>query len=505
MSDITSLQKHRMLQAGLSEMEIGTGIDSHPEPKEIVKNELRELQIVNHESKDLLTNCVIDLCDSVQFPYTTAYMHGLGVISCAMNKGFSVELFGSEMPVTLYVVTSQPPSTGKSSINSYFTKPFRIAMSEYNDKNAPVRNALFEKLRELNKCIKDASSDEERLALCEDYAQIESEASDIPHYKAILTNATPESMEKIAFNQKGIFNVISDEAGAINSVLGLSYGESGRPSNCDMVLQGWDGNYFSSARITRDCNEGIVRGGFSVIAQDETINAIFKQGQRGNGVSERFLLCMEQNLLGSRNMMKYQPLDGNLQRRYTKLINNIVNADDITLKLCEGGVIFLNKKAQELEPHLADLGKYSDSMLRGFIGKMAKHVVKIACVLHAVENYEDSVNTVTISKTTLSKAFNIFTELTQLYIYAANETGVSGENAQLEALRTSMQRSISKGQYIIKVSQLLDNVKKQACWSRQQKITSHFRGSLMPRMAKMYWCDYDPIKGINYIRINPKL
>ena len=505
MSDITSLQKHRLMQSGFNEMEIGSRFDSHPEPKELIKNDAVNLNLVDFESNDLLTMSVVDLCNSVQFPYATAYMHGLGVISCAMNKSFSVELFGSEMPVALYVVTSQPPSTGKSAINSYFTSPFRLEMNELNEKNKPIRGAIFERIKSLSKALKEASSQDEVDALCGDLAEAESELLNIPIWKAILTNATPESMEKIAFNQKGIFNIISDEAGAINSSLGLSYGEKGRPSNSDMVLQGWDGNYFSSARITRDSNDGIVKGGFSVIAQDETITAILEQGQRGNGVSERFLLCMEQNLLGTRDLLNYKKQDFKLKQRYAKLIHNIVHSDDIVLKVNDDAMVFLKQKAQDLEPHLADLGKYSDSMLRGFIGKMVKHVVKIASVIHAVDNFEVSIGSVNITKSTTKRAYEIFTELTKLYIQAAEDKGITGDNAQLEALRSYMQRCIAKGQYIIKVSQLLDNVKKQMCFSRQQKLTSHFRGNIMPKTSKMYWCDYDPIKGINYIRINPKL
>ena len=162
-------------------------------------------------------------------------------------------------------------------------------------------------------------------------------------------------------------------------------------------------------------------------------------------------------------------------------------------------------EAQELEPHLADLGMYSDPMLRGFIGKMSKHVIKISCVIHAIDNYKDGITNSLVKKGSVIKAYDIFSELTKLYVNAADEKGFSGENAQLKSAKEYLQRSLSKGHVIIRVSQLLDNIKKAKPWSRQDKITSHFRANIMPKMSKMYWCDYDPIKGINYIRINPKL
>jgi len=503
--DILSLEKHRLLQSGYSDIEASGVENSNPEPKELVKSEMKVIQVVDHSSEDLLTRSVIDLCGSVQFPYSTAYMHGLGVISCAMNRSFSVELFGEEMPVTLYVLTAQPPSTGKSSINNYFAKPFRIAVKDLNDKNKKIRDRLEARLKELNEAIKQSTNDDELDSLCADYTATEEKVAKVYNYKAVLTNTTPEAMESIAFSQDGLFNIISDEAGAINSSLGLSYGDSGKAINNDMVLQGWDGNYFSSARITRGCNEGEVSGGFSVIAQDETINTIFMQGRKGNGLSERFLLCMEPNLLGSRDVMNYKPVDNRLKVRYSNLINNIVNTDKVVLKIGTEGNNFLKDKKQQLEPHLADLGKYSDSMLRGFVGKMEKHVVKIACVIHAVDNFENGVNNLTIELKSLKRAYDIFAEVTRLYVHAANDVGVSGDEAQLESMRGALQRSLAKGQYVVKVSALLDNVKKSMCWARQHKITSHFRGNIMPRMAKMYWCNYDPIKGVNYIRINPKL
>lgn len=55
---------------------------------------------------------------SVQFPESSAYIHFLGCVSAAMLGRFTVEYHGTQQPTALYVVTSQPPSTGKSAINS---------------------------------------------------------------------------------------------------------------------------------------------------------------------------------------------------------------------------------------------------------------------------------------------------------------------------------------------------------------------------------------------------
>lgn len=464
-----------------------------------------EPNVIDCESNDLLTQFSLNIAESLQFPKTTCFLHGLGVISAALNKSFTIDYFG-DLPTGLYVVTAQPPSTGKSGINNHFSIPYRIAISDLNQKNKPIRGDYIDRMKLASEQLKKATCEDEVSTLKSEIAELEEKIEDLPIYKAAVTNATPEALETVAFKQKGLFTIVSDESGSILSALGMTYGDSNRPANADMILQGWDGNYFSSARVGRGESEGVVKGAISVIAQDETVRAILEQGKRGNGVSERFLLCMEQNILGERNHLKFKSVDSVFKARYAKLINNIVHSDEIKIKISREGDLFLKQKMQELEPNLADNGKYADNMLRGFVGKMSKQTVKIATVLHAVDNFEESVSNFEVSKKTIERAYKIFMEVTALYVAATSSEGFAGVSAQCEVVRSAFERHLDKGELgVIKINRLLDNIKKSKPWANQSKVTQHFREVIMPIITELKWCEYSTDKGANYLEINTKL
>ena len=91
--------------------------------------------------------------------------------------------------------------------------------------------------------------------------ELNEKLEETPIYRYSVSNTTPEALEQIAFNQTGLWNVVSDEAGAINVLLGNMYSE-GSLSNADIILQAWDGDWLSSSRITRKAGEGYVRGSY---------------------------------------------------------------------------------------------------------------------------------------------------------------------------------------------------------------------------------------------------
>jgi hypothetical protein len=99
---------------------------------EVAEDTILDIKVVDHKRNDILTRAAVAISNQVQFPVNTAFMHGLGIIATAMTKSFYYEYYGNESPVNLYVVTSQPPSTGKSGINNFFAGPVRIAFVDYN-------------------------------------------------------------------------------------------------------------------------------------------------------------------------------------------------------------------------------------------------------------------------------------------------------------------------------------------------------------------------------------
>ena len=262
-------------------------------------------------------------------------------------------------------------------------------------------------------------------------------------------------------------------------------------------------NRLATIRVGREASNGRPRGVFAVLAQDETIDTILSQGERGVGIAERFLLCRETSLLGSRDHTKKGYVDDELLARYAELVNRLVLSDGVVIEASEEAQNFINEQRNIIEPDMGDFGKYSSVVLRGVLGKVDKQTYKIASILHASDNWQKGIGKRIISLATMKKAFNIFMELTQVYIRTSDEKGFGGVESQVDALVDYLQKQATKGRYRIKVRTLLDNTKKTGAWKGQPKQTAHFRGEIMPILAKRNICRYG--EEISDLLINPKI
>jgi len=471
--------------------------------------DLREdANLIDKNDKSLLAELCRQISKTVQFPLSTTYAHAIGCIAAAMNRSFYVNIEGSINPVNLYIVSAQPPSTGKSGVNGFLSDPIEKAYWQLNKNNAPKRAKLTKKIKNLSKEISDdeksgTQNEDEVIDKVTMLMELNEEIEKIPSFQPFFTNATPEALESHAFKQQGIFNIVSDEAGSILSTLGITYGVDGKPANADMVLQGWDKNRMATIRVSRDASNGRPRGVFSVLAQDETIEAILTQGDRGVGIAERFLLCREPSLLGARDHTKKNIIDDSLLARYAELVNRLVLCDELTITASKEAAKFINEQRNLIEPEMGDYGKYSSVVLRGVLGKVDKQTYKIASILHASENWEKGIVNKVISLKTMKKAFNIFMELTKVYISTSDEKGFGGVESQVDAMVCYLQKQASKGKMRIKTRTLLDNTKKTSAWKGQPKQTSHFRATIMPILTKRNICKYHD--EVSDILINPKI
>lgn len=459
-----------------------------------------KITLLQHERTDILTQYAHQIAREVQFPENTCFFHGIACIATAMNKSFCYEYYGNEAPVNLYAVSSQPPSSGKSGINSKYVNPIRIAYDDFNKDQSAKRAKIEVEIEKLKDQLKNTKDAQEKFDIGCEIAEQEEKLEALPIYNYAVGNATPEALETVAFSQKGIWNIVSDEAGSVNVVLGGVYGDSTRKSNADLFLQSWDGEWFSSARVTRKKASGFVRGSLAVIAQDETIQTILDEGMRGNGISERVLIMREDNLLGERDHFKRIPTESDVKKAYYQLVKDLVFAPKTVFKFSDEAMNFLTSKKQELETFLADGGRYSSNMLRGSMGKMDKQVMKISCVLHAVENMSGGTCNAIISESTVQWAYYIFSELAKMYESAAESKGFSGANAEIKACLKALQNRKDKGVYKVSLRQLRDAVKNVKVFAHRKNLTTLIREQIIPKMQKLNYCIY---KDDETILINP--
>lgn len=459
-----------------------------------------KITLLSDERTDILSVYARQVSNEVQFPPNTAFFHGIACIASAMNKSFKYECHGEEAPVTLYAVSSQPPSTGKSGVNGKFVNPIRLAYDDFNKEQAVRRAKVELEIEKLKENLKNTKDVQEKIDITGEIAHNEDKLAAIPIYNYAVGNATPEALETVAFSQGGVWNIVSDEAGSVNVVLGGVYGDGGKKTNADLFLQSWDGEWFSSARVTRKKASGFVRGCLCVLAQDETIQTILDEGMRGNGVSERVLIMREENMLGKRDHFKHTPADSQVKMEYMKLVRDLVFAEKTVFKFSDEASEFIKSKKQDLEYMLSDGQRYSSNMLRGSMGKMDKQVMKISCVLHVVENMKNGSCPITISKSTVEWAYYIFSELAKMYESAAEAKGFAGDKAEIIACLKALQNRKDKGLYKVSLRQLRDNIKNVKVFSSRKGLTVFLRENIIPKLQKLNYCIY---KSDEVILINP--
>lgn len=425
----------------------------------------------------------VSVANAIKFPKNTAFVHALGCVASAMNLSFWYEYYGSEKPVNLYVVTSQPPATGKSGVNGYLTDPIYAAYKEAAKKNAIERPVLINRIKKLEAELEKETKDAAILQMSADLVDAKEKLDDLPEWVYSLEDVTPEALEAIAMSQKGVFNIISDEATAINSAFGMMY--SDKPANNGVILKGWDWETISTGRVGRGFKSGRVRGCFAVIAQDETFRSVLECGMRGNGVAERFLLLREGHILGSRDHNEVTRIDQNLKAQYEQLCRNLVLSGKVVFKLSPEATTWIRAYKNDFESGLGDGGEYSHSLMRGVVGKADKQIIKIACILHAAKEWADGGSRSTfITDDDVISACAIFRYLIKAYQGAAQSQGYSGEEAEKRSIIETITTRAEKKGDSIGIGQLRDIIKNKTVFRGTSRLTTKLREKLLPQLER---------------------
>lgn len=449
-----------------------------------------------NEFKDIVVNDNLGayakaVAESIKFPEATTYAFGLAAVASAMQINFFYRYFGNEKPVTLYVIASQPPGTGKSGVKDSFCTPIKAAYDDINVGNHIERQMLESKLKDEQKEAEKASgSDNELRARLTKIEEIKSKIAETPVYQYAFQDVTAEALEASALKQRGIFNVISDEATAVSALLGTMYGDG--KANNGMLLKGWDGELVETGRISREGGVGTVRGVFAILAQDEAIRGMIENGLRGNGALERFLMVREKPTLGTRNHAIYTPVPYELKHVYEETVTNLVRQQShVCFELSKEAQEFVAYLKNDYEPHLADGGKYSHALLRGAIGKLDKNVIKIACILHGFENWKPSgKRSKTIQLEQVMQAHHVYKQLIQAYETTAQSQGYMGAQTEMSKVIDAIQRQIERKKTSIPLRNLRDLLKSHPVFAGMPKLTEHLKTKVLPDLEAANYIVY---------------
>jgi len=442
---------------------------------------------------DLLTEYAKEIASVVQFPPSTTFLHGLGVVCTAMTKSFYVDYRGKFKPVTIYVVTGQPPSTGKSAVNEFFSDPVSEAFMDLNERTSIKRRLL---IRECAAKLKEAEKADESDAYEKEseYLRAKKELAKIPEYVYSLDDPTIEGAEMVASKQGGTFNIVSAEAEAIEVVTGNVYAnENASAKNFNLLLKAWDGEVASVARASREGYNGVIKASIAVLAQPKSVDTIIKLGALGRGISGRFLVLNEVDLLGKRKSSlkngRYKKVDQGLKDAYKSMIDEVVKEDCVRLELTDLSWCQVDYIFQSVEKDLGMGGKYENRMLTEFAGKADKHIIKIASVLHVSQEWSPKgKKNFLISDDTVGRAINIFKRLLETYISVADKLGHTGINYEFESVINRIESYASKNKSKMKVSLFCDNIKNSSPFQGTPHIRERMNTILLPKLQELNYC-----------------
>ncbi|MGL4754079.1 MAG: DUF3987 domain-containing protein, partial [Aeromonadaceae bacterium] len=343
------------------------------------------------------------------------------------------------------------------------------------------RQMLESKLKDEQKEAEKATgSDNELRARLTKIEEIKAKIAETPVYQYAYQDVTAEALEASALKQRGIFNVISDEATAVSALLGTMYGDG--KANNGMLLKGWDGELVETGRISREGGVGTVRGVFAILAQDEAIRGMIENGLRGNGALERFLMVREKPTLGTRNHSIYTPVPYELKQLYEETVTNLVRQQNpVCFELSKEAQEFIAYLKNDYEPHLADGGKYSHALLRGAIGKLDKNVIKIACILHGFENWKPGgKRSKVVQLEQVMQAHHVYKQLIQAYETTAQSQGYMGAQTEMSKVIDAIQRQIERKKTSIPLRNLRDLLKSHPVFAGMPKLTEHLKTKVLP-------------------------
>jgi hypothetical protein len=384
----------------------------------------KDLDLLKHINDDcLLKRLAINSSAFMQLPVNTVLIMGLAIFSSVACRRFKIKYRDFDaVPIGLYAIAEQPSGTGKSRCLSSFQKPF---FEQYHEASV-TRSHRIAKL--IHAVENNTATDFE----IEELDKLKNN----PLPNLFTTNATAEGLERILPMNHGCFSAVSSEQGLFNSLFGKTY--SNGVSNNDLILNGFDGGKITVSRVTREGFSGSVVGSVVCFAQQGSIDLVVEDSN-GSGLSERFIMLNEPHRLGLRDHEKTFFIDYELLEEYKKVCADYKEVfespcrfEELSeLTISANGHDLIAKYRNELEPHLADGKKLSNSTLRGAVSKIDIQIMKIAANLHLINGnwfkneLEDDL---------IKTAIKIANDLLFIQVEILNAKGVIGIKAEYESI-----------------------------------------------------------------------
>lgn len=450
----------------------------------------------------------------IQFPGNTAYLHGIGCFSSATVINFEVEYNYKFIPTGMYTLGAQPSGSGKSSVHSFFIDPIHHALVGRNRLLAMIHKKIDAEVDATNKKADAKDVGTAMLKqLSEVLGNLANDKLKQPMVNSAKKNTTPQAAEEVAAKQGGVINVCSDEQEALDTYLGLSYGDGKTSPDNGVFIAAFGGDLMGTARVSREGIAIPVRGAFAVIAQNAAIDTMIKAGASGRGVSERCLVIKEPNNIGhrvyGRDMSRF---DVDLMADYQRLCDNVVKGE-YPLRLtfsdeCKDMIVELKNM---VEPQCRAGNKYGDEQIKGFASKIEQHIAKLAANFHIAEQWDPRLThrpSFEIQQQNLTKAMLVCMDLLDSYRALIESASTMSASSVVVEIIGHMKNYALKGVKAFPIEKMRLSVAKEAWYKTIDGKKVDYLINLLTRCEEMNFCHLKEVgkdKKNWMVLINPAL
>jgi len=163
----------------------------------------------------------------------------------------------------------------------------------------------------------------------------------------------------------------------------------------------------------------------------------------------------------------------------------------------------INDFRNKQESKIADGGIYDSAMLTGFVGKADKHILKLACIYHVVDEWGvDGSKNKNVSERAVLRAIAVFEQLMVEYAQSAADLGFAGKLAQLDAICRYLEgKAKEKKTNHVSFTQFRESIKGVAAFKNSRNLSKKLKDELFPILEQNHYMIYQNKK----IYINPRL
>lgn len=346
----------------------------------------------------ILGNFVQNISKVLSVPLAMPFMASLGIVSAALAKKFVVSPKADwKEPINIYCQVAMLPASNKSQTLRYLKTPIDNWEEREAIRLAPqVEVAQTEiKLLEIEigkqyKTLKETDAQQADIINAKNkVVELERELQEKQNLVPVIpiiytTDATPEAIADLVYEQGNRLAIISDEGGITEVLSGLY--NSGN-ANIDIILKGIDGGSTRIKRANKDYRLNPYLTVLLLIQPQVLANMAEKRAFTGNGALERYLYALPCGNVGYRTFTD-EEIDVLAETAYNNLIFNLLSIPmpemPHILQLEDSAKVAFHNFRHKIERELRADGKLY--ICRGWGGKLAGYTLRLAGLMHVAEH-----------------------------------------------------------------------------------------------------------------------